>query len=180
MNSTLESTLPKYFEILKERKITVKQVSDATGIPQTTMSSWRSGVRKPKLDAIETIANYLDVPVDYLLGKESENAVDEKLLIEFKRLSDSQKEHLKEYIKFLLSQNQDQTYSCDDKYIHTVLKFEPPKKADIIEECVNLNDIRDLEDEKLKLEAALRIVENKIESIRYTEEILSAAISGLK
>lgn len=70
MNAITDSTLPRFFETIKERGLTVKQVSEATGIPQTTISSWRKGTRNPKYDAVKSIAEYLNVSVDYLYGKE--------------------------------------------------------------------------------------------------------------
>lgn len=104
MNSTVESTLPIFFELIKERKITAKQVSDATGIPQTTMASWRKGVRKPKIEALESIAKYLGVTVDYLLGKRSEDPETDELIFDIKRLDADRKEIVRNFVDFQLEE----------------------------------------------------------------------------
>ena len=123
MNSTENSTLLRFFEYLKEHKMTVKQVSDATGIPQTTIASWRSGIRKPKYEAVKTIADYLNVSAEYLLGTESKeistdnirnlivtdvlvNTLSKEISLEADKLDDNQKENLLEYIKFLQSRSE--------------------------------------------------------------------------
>lgn len=104
MNTLEQSTLPRFFELIKERKITAKQVSDATGIPQTTIANWRKGVRNPKHEAIVTIASYLNVPVKYLMGSETdeeEDTIDLKIQAEVKQLSDQQKADVLKYIRFV-------------------------------------------------------------------------------
>lgn len=55
--------------ILQERKISAYKLSKDTGIYQSTISQWKSGLQKPSLEAAERIANYLDCSVDYLLGR---------------------------------------------------------------------------------------------------------------
>lgn len=105
MNTLEQSTLPRFFEIIKERKITAKQVSDATGIPQTSIANWRKGVRNPKYESIVAIANYLNVPVEYLTGSDQdENALDMKIQSQVSQLSDEQKQDVLKYIRFVQSE----------------------------------------------------------------------------
>ncbi len=40
------------------------------GISQSTVGNWESGIRQPKTDVLERIAEYFHVSVDYLLGRE--------------------------------------------------------------------------------------------------------------
>lgn len=102
MISYENSTLPRLFEILEERKITAKQLAEATGIAKSSVAMWRSGARKPKIEAIQSIADYLNVPVEYLTGTESdENAMDLKIQAEVKQLSDEQKADTLKYIEFI-------------------------------------------------------------------------------
>jgi transcriptional regulator with XRE-family HTH domain len=55
--------------LLKEAGITAYKVSKDTGISQTTLSDWKRGRSVPKTEKLQTIADYFDVSLDYLLGK---------------------------------------------------------------------------------------------------------------
>lgn len=107
MISYENSTLPRLFEIIEERKITAKELADATGIAKSSIAMWRSGARKPKIEAIQSIADYLNVPLEYLTGseKKEENKLDLKIQVEVKQLSDEQKADVLKYIEFVKSKN---------------------------------------------------------------------------
>lgn len=47
------------------------QVSRATGISTATLSSWKKGLYTPKNDKLQKIADYFQVPVEYLRGEPS-------------------------------------------------------------------------------------------------------------
>ncbi len=53
--------------LLKMNKTTVYRVSKDTGIAASTLSDWKSGRSVPKLDKIKLIADYFDVPLEYML-----------------------------------------------------------------------------------------------------------------
>ena len=57
-------------DLIKERKTTAYAVSKATGISSGNFSDWKSGKAKPSQKAIQKIADYFNVSVDYLLGRE--------------------------------------------------------------------------------------------------------------
>jgi len=57
----------KFAELLKKENMTCYQVAKGTGISHSTLSSWKYGKRKPKLDKLQKIANFFDVPIDYFL-----------------------------------------------------------------------------------------------------------------
>ena len=59
-------------KLLKMNKTTVYRVSKDTGIAASTLSDWKSGRSVPKLDKIKLIANYFDVPLEYMLTGEGE------------------------------------------------------------------------------------------------------------
>lgn len=59
----------KIEQLLKERKITVVQLSMATNIPKTTIYTWKNGKTKPTSDKLAEVAHYFGVSTDYLLGK---------------------------------------------------------------------------------------------------------------
>lgn len=55
-------------ELRKEKGLTLKQVGDAIGVGNSTISRYESGLREPKLATWVELADYFDVPVDYLQG----------------------------------------------------------------------------------------------------------------
>lgn len=56
----------KIEEILKERNSNITALAKETGIPQQTISSWKSG-KKPSIDKIKIICEHLGISADYLL-----------------------------------------------------------------------------------------------------------------
>ena len=116
MNSYENSTLPRLFETLEERKITAKQVAEGTGVSASSITAWRNGTRKPKYEAIQSISTYLDVPVDYLTG--SNNTVNDvngacavhncsktdiSIQSELRQLSEGQKQEILDYVRYVKS-----------------------------------------------------------------------------
>lgn len=57
----------KYEKLRNERKVTDYEVSKQTGISTATLSSWKAGIYKPKVDKIMLIADYFNVPLEYFL-----------------------------------------------------------------------------------------------------------------
>lgn len=61
----------EHFEKLcKERNTNASQVSKATGIATATLTNWKHGNYTPKQDKLQKIADYFNVPVDYLMTGE--------------------------------------------------------------------------------------------------------------
>lgn len=54
------------------RKITQSQLGEYLGAKKSAISLWESGKRQPDQETLVRIANYFDVTVDYLLGREEE------------------------------------------------------------------------------------------------------------
>lgn len=53
--------------ILFERGIDQKELADAVGVTEASMSFYVSGKRNPKLEVAKKIADYLGVSLDYLV-----------------------------------------------------------------------------------------------------------------
>ena len=57
----------KEFENLcKLKQVTASTVSKATGVSKSTLSAWKQGQYTPKTDKLEKIADYFNVPLEYL------------------------------------------------------------------------------------------------------------------
>lgn len=60
----------KFEQLLKERNVTAYQVAQATGVATATLTEWKKGTYKPKVDKLMLIAKYFDVPIEYFLETE--------------------------------------------------------------------------------------------------------------
>ncbi len=53
----------RFEELLKEHNVTAYEVANKTGVAQSTLTNWKNGKYKPKIDKLCKIANYFGVPV---------------------------------------------------------------------------------------------------------------------
>ena len=58
----------RILQLLDERKISQKDFSDKTGIPQSTISDWRKKKTNPASDKIMIICQVLNVTPEWLLS----------------------------------------------------------------------------------------------------------------
>lgn len=103
MKDYSNSSVPRLFELMEKRNIRAKEVAQATGIGASSFTDWRKGIM-PSPQKLRTLADFFDVPVEYLLGNDvEENALDTKIQAESKQLTDDQKTDVLKYIEFLKS-----------------------------------------------------------------------------
>ena len=101
-------------EQLDDRGMTQKEFSEKTGIPQSTMSSWRGKKQNPSMDKLRIICDTLGVDpyylisgttgdtnanVDYIAVYKSDEEY--KLLIEYRSLDKAKKDKLSGYLQAL-------------------------------------------------------------------------------
>ena len=61
----------KVFEQLcKEKHVSAYKVSKETGVHQSTLSDWKRGKATPKVDKLQKIADYFNVPVSVFFENE--------------------------------------------------------------------------------------------------------------
>ena len=61
-------------KLLEEKGISTYQVAKVTGINNATFSEWKEGTYAPKVDKLQKIADYFQIPLNCLLnGKEEDN-----------------------------------------------------------------------------------------------------------
>ena len=58
----------KYEDLLRKTGKTSYQVSKDTGIGENTLSNWKTGRSKPKVDKLKILADYFGVPITYFIG----------------------------------------------------------------------------------------------------------------
>lgn len=62
----------EYFErLLEERGLTAYKVAMDTGIATATLTEWKKGTYKPKVDKLLILAKYFDVPLENFLEPEA-------------------------------------------------------------------------------------------------------------
>lgn len=82
------------------------------GFSRSTPSYWKRSGGIPKRDALEKIAAYFNVPVDYLLGRTEEKetasaAIDRSTLFSvFANLTESEMNEVLRYAEFVMSKRQ--------------------------------------------------------------------------
>lgn len=79
-NNKVKSFSETLSQLLRQRGVSSKVVSQATGIPTSTLSEWTSG-RLPKVgEDVLKLAKFFGVSLEYLItGKEPEQAILEQL-----------------------------------------------------------------------------------------------------
>lgn len=65
----------KYARLRDDREVTDYRVAKETGIATSTLSAWKAGFYRPKIDKLILLAQYFDVPVDYFLEEEEEETL---------------------------------------------------------------------------------------------------------
>lgn len=55
-------------QVRKEAGMTQQQLAQRLGIPYQSIGQWERGIRKPKIETLQAIADAIGVSLDYLLG----------------------------------------------------------------------------------------------------------------
>ena len=70
LKNILDVFVERVQDVMLIKNWNIKQLAEFVGIPRTTVNSWILKKRVPRIDYIYTIADALDVSIDYLVGKE--------------------------------------------------------------------------------------------------------------
>lgn len=74
-------------ELRKVKNMTVVDLAKSLNMPQSTLTNYENGVREPKLETWQLIANFFNVSIDYLTGREKRCTNNLKKLREERQLS---------------------------------------------------------------------------------------------
>ena len=55
----------RFVELLTSRGVRAADVARATGLQPSTFSDWKKGKSQPKLEKLQKIADFFDVPLEY-------------------------------------------------------------------------------------------------------------------
>ena len=102
----------RILNLIHEKGMTQKEFSALTGIPQSTMSSWKSRNQVPGMDKLQIICDVLDIdPYHLLSGAEGETKtgfirvyetdIEYEIIEGFRKLDDARKNRLLRYLHAL-------------------------------------------------------------------------------
>lgn len=61
-----------FSQIVKERRLTLKEISKATGVPATTLAEWQSNRTPKNPTQVKAVSKFLGVSLHYLLFEEED------------------------------------------------------------------------------------------------------------
>ncbi|MGF3103677.1 helix-turn-helix domain-containing protein [Rossellomorea sp. DUT-2] len=76
----------KLIELRKDKKLRQEDIAKILGIARTTYAMYEQGNREPDFDTLNKIADFFEVTVDYLLGRDQKNKTKEDTLEEVNKL----------------------------------------------------------------------------------------------
>jgi HTH-type transcriptional regulator, competence development regulator len=76
----------KLIELRKAKKLRQEDIAKILGIARTTYAMYEQGNREPDFDTLNKIADYFDVSIDHLLGREEKGKTKEDSLEEVNKL----------------------------------------------------------------------------------------------
>ena len=98
------STFDIILKLLEEQNKKQKELTDFLGISKNQFTDWKSGRIKSYNKHLDKIAAFFDVSVDYLItGREIQQTENSDLAKLYNQLDDTDKNEVKDFIKYLLS-----------------------------------------------------------------------------
>lgn len=85
--------------LMNSKKITQKQLADILGLSRSAIYKYQEGKAEPNIETLIKIADYFDVSLDYLCGRQNKNLI----------FTDGLTKEKKELIDMIKSLNDDET-----------------------------------------------------------------------
>lgn len=100
----------KLKEILDKKGLKNSQLSEMTGIPQTTISQWLNKGSLPAIDKFEKLLIVLDVSPYYFLDiepkNESHSHEQDNIILKYNKLNSAAQKELDNYLDYLLNKDE--------------------------------------------------------------------------
>lgn len=85
----MENYFSKNLKYLREKKgLEQQELADDLGVPRSTLSCWETGIRTPKIEQIQEIADYFNVDIDIISKDYSSGILSNKIEILFNKTKD--------------------------------------------------------------------------------------------
>lgn len=102
----VESRKTNFQILVKDRKLSLREISEATGINYSTIGNYNQGIRTPNARNAQILSDYFRIPIGYLLGYEKDHnlikvepLIPTKLVLELSSINDKKEEILQEYLE---------------------------------------------------------------------------------
>ena len=92
-----------FIDLLKEKKITITELSKLTGISQPLLSHWKSGRQTPNYENLKILSTFFNVSIDYLFTGKTDTTmkyVDNNYVTSLKRIDTICESIKKEVVDF--------------------------------------------------------------------------------
>jgi len=66
----LDTFVERLKDLMVEKNFSIKKLAEYLNLPRTTVNSWMLKTRTPRIDYLYSIADCLEVTIDYLVGRE--------------------------------------------------------------------------------------------------------------
>ena len=103
----------------KSKRMTQQQLADTLGIARTTLSHFENGSREMNYDLLIRTADFFDVSIDYILGRESELALFDDARVQtpqifdiYKRLPKEEQNKLLAFAKIMLEESNKRPFTA--------------------------------------------------------------------
>lgn len=102
-------SFPERLRFLRQKKgITQKEIADSLGIANSSYSLYEKGAREPNLEMLEKIANFFNVDMDFLLGRDISNDIDTLAAhFEGQEFTDEELEEIMNFVEFVKNKRKD-------------------------------------------------------------------------
>lgn len=103
----------KIRELRMNRGLSQLKLAEVLGVSRSTIAMWETEASQPDNNALIDLADYFNTTVDFILGRENESALDNKVELdnlqfalygEVKELSDEDKKKILDFAKFVKEQ----------------------------------------------------------------------------
>lgn len=88
----------RFNELLRSRNLTQKEIASICGVSTSTVSTWSKGINMPRMDKLERLAAYFELPASSLIEtREPEPSFDDftyAMQNEFQELSEADRQLL--------------------------------------------------------------------------------------
>lgn len=107
------TTIERIIELAEKNNMTANKLLVECKLPSNAMSYWKQGIKKPGLDALIKIADYFNISLDYLVGREittnqtANNATSDPLFNKFAQLNELQRAKVEAYVDGLQTTTKD-------------------------------------------------------------------------
>ncbi len=100
-----EAVMIRLYELRTDRELSQRAIAAQMNISQATYNNWENSKTQPSIEQLITLANFFEVTVDYLIGREEggfpKKAVADGLICEYRQLSDEDKNTVNSLIRRL-------------------------------------------------------------------------------